>query len=107
MAFCTQCGTQVAPEARCCNGCGHPMGGAAGAAVAPAIQPLAYTIHGDNLQVARIHIRPGEEIFADAGRMVYKTANVEWETRMTGATVGEKLLSAFRRSITRESLFVT
>jgi uncharacterized protein (TIGR00266 family) len=107
MAFCTQCGTQVAPEARFCNGCGHPMAGAAATAVAPAIQPLEYTIHGDNLQVARIHLRPGEEIYADAGRMVYKTANVEWETRMTGASVGEKLLGAFRRTITGESLFVT
>ena len=40
-------------------------------------------------------------------RMVYKTANVQWDTRMTGSTLGEKLMGAFRRTITGESFFVT
>jgi uncharacterized protein (TIGR00266 family) len=39
--------------------------------------------------------------------MVYKTANVEWETRMTGDTLGDKLMGALRRTVTGESLFVT
>ena len=39
--------------------------------------------------------------------MVYKTANVQWETRMSGATLGEKLMGALRRTVTGESLFVT
>ena len=39
--------------------------------------------------------------------MVYKTANVQWDTRMTGATLGEKLMGALRRTVTGESLFLT
>ncbi len=81
------------------------MGGAATAP--PAIQPLEYSIEGSNLQVARLHLKPGQEVYADAGRMVYKTANVQWDTRMTGASLGEKLMGAFKRAITGESLFVT
>jgi len=79
----------------------------AGAAAPPAIEPLDYTIQGSNLQVVRLRLKPGQEVYADAGRMVYKTANVQWDTRMTGASVGEKLMGAFRRAITGESLFVT
>ncbi len=79
----------------------------AAAAAAPVIMPLDYTIQGDNLQVARVRLQPGQEVYADAGRMVYKTANVQWDTRMTGSSLGEKLLGAFRRGITGESLFVT
>lgn len=77
------------------------------AAAAPVPVPLDYTIQGDNLQVARVRLQPGQEIYADAGRMVYKTANVQWDTRMTGSSLGQKLLGAFKRSITGESLFVT
>lgn len=112
MAFCTVCGTQGAPGARFCNNCGQPFAGVAaagGQATVPVVapNPLDYAIEGSNLQIARIRLKPGQEIYADAGRMVYKTANVQWDTRMTGNTLGEKLLGAFRRSITGESLFVT
>jgi len=72
-----------------------------------AAEPLEYTIQGDNLQVARVRLKPGQELYAEAGRMVYKTANVEWDSRMTGASIGEKLMGAFRRAVTGESLFVT
>jgi len=75
--------------------------------VAPAVEPLDFTIQGDNLQVARIMLKPGQEVYAEAGKMVYKTANVQWETRMSGATLGDKLLGALRRTVTGESLFLT
>jgi len=81
------------------------VGGAAPAA--PVVEPLEYEIQGDNLQVARVYLKPEQEIYAEAGKMVYKTANVSWETRMSGATLGEKLLGALRRTITGESLFLT
>jgi uncharacterized protein (TIGR00266 family) len=71
------------------------------------LEPLDYTIQGDNLQVARVRLKPGQEVYAEAGKMVYKTANVQWETRMSGNTLGEKLLGAFRRTVTGESLFLT
>ena len=104
MAFCTQCGTQLADDARFCSGCGQALGTSA---VPPATDPLDFTIQGDNLQIARIRLKPGQEVYAEAGKMVYKTANVQWETRMSGATLGDKILGALRRTVTGESLFLT
>jgi uncharacterized protein (TIGR00266 family) len=64
-------------------------------------------VQGDNLQVVRVRLHPGQEIYAEAGKMVYKTSNVNWETRMSGETLGEKLFGALRRTFTGESLFLT
>src|SRR5437867_312513 len=105
MAFCTNCGSQLADQARFCRNCGQALGG--DAAAAPQIPALDYTIQGDNLQVARVRLKPGQEVYAEAGKMVYKTANVQWETRMSGNTLGEKLLGALRRGVLGESLFLT
>jgi uncharacterized protein (TIGR00266 family) len=82
------------------------MGGGSVPAAAVS-EPLDYTIQGDNLQVARVRLKPGQEVYAEAGKMVYKTANVQWETCMSGGTLGEKLLGALKRTITGESLFLT
>jgi uncharacterized protein (TIGR00266 family) len=111
MAFCTGCGSQLGAGARFCPACGRSLGGD-GAAAAPAqavevVAPLDYTIQGDNLQVARVRLQSGQQVYAEAGRMVYKTANVQWETRMSGETLGDKLLGALRRTVTGESLFLT
>jgi uncharacterized protein (TIGR00266 family) len=108
MTFCSQCGAQLSAGSRFCTSCGTPVG-AAGADPPPisAVQPLDFTIQGDNLQVARVRLKSGQEVYAEAGRMVYKTANVQWDTRMSGATIGEKLMGAMRRTITGESLFLT
>lgn len=100
----------MADGARFCNNCGRPLGATGGvpATIAtPAPEPLDYTIQGDNLQIARIRLKPGQELYAEAGKMIYKTANVQWETRMTGSTLSEKLMGALRRTVTGESLFVT
>jgi uncharacterized protein (AIM24 family) len=32
--------------------------------------PLDFSIFGDNLQVARIRLQPGQELYAEAGKMV-------------------------------------
>ena len=55
----------------------------------------------------RIKLKPGQEVFAEAGKMVYKQPQVSWETRMSGETLGEKLLGAVKRKIMGESLFLT
>jgi len=73
----------------------------------PVHQPLDYTIQGDNLQVIRIRLQPGQELFAEAGKMVYKQPQVAWETRMSGETLGDKLLGALKRKLMGESLFLT
>ncbi len=105
MPFCVSCGAQLGEQAKFCGGCGRPVSSSGAAAVA--IEPLDYTIQGDNLQVARVRLKPGQEVYAEAGKMVYKTASVQWETRMSGETLGDKLLGALRRTITGESLFLT
>jgi len=107
MAFCVNCGTRLADEARFCAGCGTPHGAAPAAAPPPVVQPLDYTIQGDNLQVARVRLKPGQEIYAEAGKMIYKTANVQWETRMSGGTLGDKIWGAVKRKLIGESLFMT
>lgn len=105
MPFCVKCGAKLGDQARFCASCGNPTAG--DAPPAQAVEPLEYEIQGDNLQVARVYLKPDQEVYAEAGKMVYKTANVSWETRMSGATLGEKLLGALRRTITGESLFLT
>jgi uncharacterized protein (TIGR00266 family) len=111
MAYCSGCGSQIPEFANFCGACGRSIGGGAAstaaAAPAPASEPLDYTIVGDNLQIVRIHLKSGQEVYAEAGKMIYKTANVAWDTRMTGQTLGEKILGAIRRKVTGESLFVT
>ena len=105
MPFCVNCGGKIPDDARFCAGCGQAVGGAAAAGARP--QPLDYTIQGDNLQVVRVRLRPGEELFAEAGKMVYKTANVDWESRVSGASLGEKIWGALQRKLMGESLFWT
>ena len=106
MSFCTNCGSQMLDDARFCPNCGRPVGSGSAAAPAP-VEPLEYSIQGDNLQVARIQLKPGQEIYAEAGKMVYKTANVQWETRMSGGSIGDKILGALRRTVMGESVFLT
>ena len=68
MAFCTGCGNDLAETAKFCPRCGTAAAGAAGASTqAPpsssyAPEPLDYKIEGDNLQIARVKLKPGQEI---------------------------------------------
>lgn len=110
MPFCTNCGGDIGDQAKFCPSCGAPAGGGAPQPSASAVYaptPLDYTIHGDNLQVARVRLQPGQELYAEAGKLVYKHATVTWETRMTGETLGEKIWGAVKRKLAGESLFLT
>lgn len=114
MAFCTNCGNKMPDDAQFCASCGHRTGTPAGPhgftqqAYAPTpLHPLDYTIQGDNLQVARVRLKPGQEVFAEAGKMLYKTPSVNWETRMQGDSIGQKIWGAVKRKLMGESLFMT
>lgn len=113
MPYCTTCGSEVAGEIKFCARCGATVGGAAaatpraGASFAAPPEPLDYTIQGDNLQVARLRLKPGQEVYAEAGKMLYKKPNVSWETRMTGDSIGEKIWGAVKRKLMGESIFLT
>lgn len=97
----------MADEARFCPACGNLVKAGPAGGWQPAVQKLDYTIQGDNLQVARVRLRPGQEVYAEAGKMLYKTPTVQWETRMSGASIGEKIWGAVKRKLMGESLFLT
>lgn len=97
-------------QARFCPNCGAAAsvpGAANQTAYQSAPQKLEYSIQGDNLQVARVHMKAGQEVFAEAGKMLYKTPSVQWETRMSGSSLGEKIWGAVKRKLMGESLFMT
>jgi len=98
LAFCTNCGYKLSDNSRFCPNCGYASGSAAApsAAAEPVLTPLDYNIQGDNLQIARVRLQPGQEVYAEAGRMIYKTPAVMWETRMSGHSIGEKIWGAVR-----------
>ena len=118
MTFCTNCGNAIHEGSRFCTSCGQPAASAPTAAVTPTPTPppppsppqtqsLDYTVEGANLQVIRIRLKPGQEIYAEAGKMIYKQSQVMWDTRMSGDTLGEKIWGAFKRKMMGESLFLT
>lgn len=112
MPFCTNCGGDLNSDAKFCARCGTAFGAPAAAQPVAAFggapqEPLDYSVQGDNLQVARVKLKPGQELYAEAGKMVYKTPNVSWETRMSGNTLGEKIWGALKRTLSGESLFFT
>ena len=109
MAFCTNCGANNADGARFCPTCGRSLvpGGEASPVAVYNLEPLDYTIQGDNLQVARVRLKAGQEVYAEAGKMVYKTPAIQWETRMSGETLGAKIWGAVKRKLMGESLFMT
>ena len=108
MAYCVTCGSQLPDTGRFCTNCGAAISGGPAANMPVAVhQPLDYTIQGDNLQVIRIRLQPGQELFAEAGKMLYKQPQVSWETRMTGDTLADKLWGAVKRKLMGESLFLT
>jgi len=110
MAFCTNCGGQTADETKFCPACGVPVAPAATEGpteIQSSSFPLDYTVQGDNLQVVRVRLKPGQEVFAEAGKMLYKTPSVNWETRMQGDSLGQKIWGAVKRKLMGESLFMT
>lgn len=68
---------------------------------------IQYEIHGDNLEIVRVRLEPGDEIVAEAGKMIYKMPQVDWRTTMRGKGIGRKLLGGLKRKLTGESLFLT
>jgi len=63
---------------------------------------MEYKISGDNLQLVTIEIEPGEKMFAEAGSMVYMSANINMEAKMRGG-----FLKGIGRKFAGETLFLT
>ncbi|RMH01097.1 MAG: TIGR00266 family protein [Planctomycetota bacterium] len=73
---------------------------------------IDYRIFGDDMQFVEVDLDPGETVVSEAGAMLYMTAGVRMETHLgdpseeDGGLLG-KFLSAGKRLLTRESLFMT
>jgi uncharacterized protein (TIGR00266 family) len=73
---------------------------------------IDYTIHGDDLQIVEVELDPGETVIAEAGMMNYMEEGIEFEARMGDGSQPQQgmlgnLLSAGKRKLTGESLFMT
>lgn len=74
---------------------------------------VEYMIHGEDLQFVEIMLDPGETIIAEAGAMMYMNDSIEMDTVFGDGSGKEgpglmgKLLSAGKRVVTGESLFMT
>jgi uncharacterized protein (TIGR00266 family) len=73
-----------------------------------------YKLYGDDLQFVEIELDPGESVIAEAGAMMYMEDGIQMETIFgdgsqqsnSGGLMG-KFLSAGKRVVTGESLFMT
>ncbi len=71
---------------------------------------VEYEIHGNDMQFVEVILDPGETVVSEAGAMMYMRQGIEVETKMgLGEEKGVmgKLLSAGKRMITGESLFLS
>jgi len=73
---------------------------------------IDYTIVGDDLQFVELGLDPGEMVVAEAGAMMFMTPGIRMATRLGDAGAPEqgvfgKVLSAGKRLLTGESLFMT
>jgi len=71
-----------------------------------------YKVFGDDLQFVEIELDPGETVIAEAGMMMYMEDGISFETKMGDGSKPkagflDKLVSAGKRAITGESLFMT
>ncbi len=73
---------------------------------------LDYQIVGDDLQMVIIELDPGETVIAEAGAMTYMEEGIQFETKMGDGSAPDsgflgKVMSAGKRAITGESIFMT
>ena len=74
---------------------------------------VEFKVFGDDMQFVEIILDPGETIVAEAGAMMYMDKAIEMETIFgdgsgkEGKALMGKLMSAGKRVLTGESLFMT
>jgi len=96
------------------------LGGAAasGTQTPPAVpgrraHDIDFTIHGNEMQFVEVELDPGESAVAEAGVFMYMTPGIQMETifgdgsEQQGTGVLDAIVSAGKRVLTRESLFMT
>ena len=71
-----------------------------------------YKIIGDDIQIVEIELDPTETVIAEAGAMNYMDDGITFEAKMGDGTQADsgllgKLMSAGKRALTGESIFMT
>ena len=130
MITCPSCGKQYQFDPRLagqqvqCQGCGKPFTVHAPSAGMPHLEPLRpisggkkadeidYQIHGTEMQFAEVALDPGETVIAEAGAMMYMSPAIKMETVFGDPSQQNqgffgKVMSAGKRMLTGESLFMT
>ena len=78
----------------------------------PPMHEIDYKVYGDDLQFVEIELDPGEAALAEAGGMMYMDEGIEMQTifgdgsKPSGGFL-DSLMSAGKRVLTGESLFMT
>ena len=118
-AKCPKCGQERDSDSLQCSRCGIIFSKykAAQQQVRPAAghrrcHEVDYEILGDDMQVVEVELDPGETVIAEAGAMNYMDDGIAFEAKMgDGSNPQEgffgKLISAGKRAITGEGLFMT
>ena len=73
---------------------------------------IDFEIRGDDLQLVEVELDPNETVIAEAGSMTYVEDGITFESKMGDGSEPNsgffgKLLSAGKRALTGESLFIT
>jgi len=73
---------------------------------------LDYKIIGDDMQIVEVELDPGEVVIAEAGTMNYMNDGISFEAKMGDGSkpsggIFDKLVSAGKRVLTGESIFMT
>lgn len=73
---------------------------------------IDYEIHGNDMQVVSVELDPQETVIAEAGAMNWMDGDIQFEAKMGDGSQPEqglfgKLMSAGKRMVTGESLFLT
>src|SRR5204863_313820 len=66
-------------------------------------KPMDYKITGDVMQALQVTLRPGEELYAEAGSMLYMSSGIELQARMQGGV----MKGLMRKFLAGESMFMS
>ena len=107
--FCSGCGSPNPEGSRFCQNCGSKIESLPDVPDGRA----TYTIEGSDMQFVEIELEPGESVIAEAGAMMFMEQGIQMEAILGDGSGKEgndlmgKLLSAGKRVLTGESLFMT
>lgn len=104
---CSNCGAEVAANARFCPGCGSAVS-AQVATAAPV--DLKYRIVGQVMQVVELEVPQGERVFSETGGMLWMDETIEMETSVQKGKESKGVLDTFLKAASRalqgESIFL-